>query len=127
MSNWMQDLPRLAVGALSKGPGGKIHSMLRWTSWPECPEVPVDLHEVGRDNEWRDPRICFCFCHYYCCCSYHALIVDVVDNDQNDVNDIDDDGTRWGATTSGETHASVFICYYCYHFLMLLLMAMTKY
>ena len=91
-------------------------TMLRWTSWPECPEVPVDLQEVGRDNEWRDPRICFCFFHYYCCCSYHALIVDVVDNDQNDVNDIDDDGTRWGATTSGETHASVFICYYCYHF-----------
>ena len=45
-----------------------------------------------------------------------SLSLDVVDNDQNDVNDIDDDGTRWGATTSGETHASVFICYYCYHF-----------
>ena len=25
-AHWMQDLPRLAVGALSKGPGGKIHS-----------------------------------------------------------------------------------------------------
>ena len=35
-------------------------TMLRWTSCDtEWPEVPVDLQEVGRDNEWRDPRICF--------------------------------------------------------------------
>ena len=72
-------------------------TMLRWTSWPECPEVPVDLQEVGRDNEWRDPRICFFF----------VIFVDVVDHDQNDVIDNDDDDcTRWGAITSGGIHAS---------------------
>ena len=31
--------------------------MLRWTSCAECPEVPPDLQEVGRDNECLDPRI----------------------------------------------------------------------